>query len=139
MSSPSQRVRIAIERLWECSPTEMPKEEFYEAVMEDVESSIWEEREERNKHMLVGTVNVSKIDKKFLIDGKKGKYLDLVIFENRDGEDEYGNTHVVYQGVGKEARARGERGPIIGNLKTLGNEKRNSAPAKDDDGDDIPF
>jgi hypothetical protein len=39
--------------------------------------------------------------------------------ENRDGPDQYGNDGFVCQGVSKEAKAKGERGPIIGNWRNV--------------------
>jgi hypothetical protein len=84
-------------------------------------------------------VNVSLIDKTHLFKGKKGKYLDLVLIENRDGVDQYGNTHMIVQGVSKEAREAGVRGPILGNCKLeapqqRGGQARQRPPAKDDGG-----
>jgi hypothetical protein len=67
--------------------------------------------------MIIAKINVTRILKEHLYQGKNGKYLDLVIFENKNGPDQYGNTHMVIQGVSKEARDRGVKGPIIGNLK----------------------
>lgn len=90
-------------------------------------------------------INVSKIDKTALFEGKNGKYLDLVLFENRDGTDQYGNDGFVTQDIGKERREAGERGPIIGNWRDLGDRKPAVKPAAkhepetEDDGDDIPF
>jgi hypothetical protein len=88
-------------------------------------------------------INVSKIDKTALYDGKNGKYLDLVMFENKNGEDQYGNLGFVTQDIGKDRRLAGEKGPIIGNFKEIQSrasnaELNNSAPINQD-GDDIPF
>jgi hypothetical protein len=66
-------------------------------------------------------LNVSKIDKTALFEGKNGaKYLDLTLMENRNGPDQYGNTHMCVQDLGKERRLAGEKGPILGNGKTIG-------------------
>ena len=54
-------------------------------------------------------VNVDKIDKKRLFDGKKGRYLDLVLFETPDSE--YGDYMI------KQRGDKGERMPILGNGK----------------------
>lgn len=62
-------------------------------------------------------INVTKVLKQHLYQGKNGKYLDLAAFPNKDGPDQYGNMHFVCQEVSKEARQRGEKGPIIGNLR----------------------
>ena len=61
-------------------------------------------------------LNVSRIIKDHLYAGKNGKYLDLVAWPNKNGPDQYGNTHMVCQELSKEARDAGEKGPIIGNL-----------------------
>ena len=108
--------------------------------------------------MITLKINCSRIAKEHLYAGKNGKYLDLALFENRDGIDQYGNDGFVTQSVGKDARERGEKGPIIGNWKRL--EKRaqqpsrpaakpqkpadplNGAPGRDGgpiDDDDVPF
>ena len=73
-------------------------------------------------------IDVSKIIKEYLFKGKKGTYLDCVLWENRDGEDQYGNTHSLQQELPKEARERGEKAPYIGNGKWL--QQRQAAPAR---------
>jgi hypothetical protein len=62
-------------------------------------------------------INVTRIDKTALFPGKNGKYLDLVLWENKDGRDQYGNDGFVTQDIGKERRLAGEKGPILGNWK----------------------
>jgi hypothetical protein len=54
-------------------------------------------------------VNVDKIDKKRLFEGKKGRYLDLVLFETPDSD--YGEWMV------KQRGDKGEKMPILGNGK----------------------
>ena len=84
-------------------------------------------------------------------------YLDLVAWPNKNGPDQYGNTHMVCQELSREARDKGERGPIIGNLllpedefmptgKVTGDvrsERKKQSPATStdsvNDDDDIPF
>jgi hypothetical protein len=70
--------------------------------------------------MITLKINVSKIDKSAIFEGKNGKYCDFVLFENKDGTDQYGNDGFVTQDIGKERRLAGERGPIIGNWKNIG-------------------
>jgi hypothetical protein len=41
-------------------------------------------------------IDVTKIDKAQLY---KGKFLDLVLWENRDGPGQYGDTHMIVQSV----------------------------------------
>ena len=99
--------------------------------------------------MIVLKINVTRIDKDHLFDGKNGKYLDLALMENKDGPDQYGNNGFVTQGISKEKRDAGERGPIVGNWKHVGQTKapapQKPNPAADPlneapiDNDDIPF
>ena len=110
--------------------------------------------------MITLNINATKIDKSALYEGKNGKYLNLVLFDNRDGPDQYGNNGFVTQDIGKERREAGERGPIIGNWKHVETrstsqngakpptqDKHNTAKAnayqpettQDDADDEIPF
>lgn len=54
-------------------------------------------------------VNVDKVDKAKLFEGKKGRYLDLVLFETPDSE--YGDYLV------KQRGEKDEKMPILGNGK----------------------
>jgi hypothetical protein len=96
--------------------------------------------------MITAKINVTKILKQHLYQGKQGKYLDLIIWENKDGPDDYGNTHIICQSLSKEARERGEKRPIIGNLKLEQDRpparptpKQPAAPADDNDDPEVPF
>jgi len=79
--------------------------------------------------------------------GEKGAYLDLDMRENRDGPDDYDNTHMLTISPTAAQRAAKERTPIVGNAKTLtfGSSSapsaapRQAAQAEDDDGDFVPF
>ena len=109
-------------------------------------------------------IDVTKLLKQHFYKGKKGTYCTLVIWENRDGADEYGNTHSVKQEIPKEARDAGEQEPYVGNGTIIGPEfapqergredeprrdrgRTSAPPARDsrptynqmDDQDDIPF
>ena len=68
-------------------------------------------------------IDVTKIDKTKLFKGAKGTYLYLTLIENRNGPDQYGNDFMVVQDLGKEARERGEKGPILGNGKMIGGNR----------------
>lgn len=68
--------------------------------------------------MISVSINVSKIDKAHLYEGKQGKYLNLVLWETEN--DKYGNDYRVVQGVSKEARQSGVKGAILGNGKIVG-------------------
>jgi hypothetical protein len=49
-------------------------------------------------------------------------YLNLEAISNRDGEDQYGNTHFIAEPVTKDERQSGVKLPIIGNGKEWTNE-----------------
>ena len=91
--------------------------------------------------MITAKINVTRIEKEHLFVGKNGKYLDLVIWENKNGPDQYGNTHFICQGISKEARDAGQRGPIIGNMKMeIPQPAPETTPAIDAmDDDEAPF
>lgn len=67
--------------------------------------------------MITVSVDVTKIDRKRLYAGKKGKYLDLVLIETKSSP--YGD-YIVKQAVTKEERQRGVSLPILGNGKNWG-------------------
>lgn len=91
--------------------------------------------------MITIKINVTRVLKEHLYARKNGKYLDLIAFENKNGPDQYGNTHMVIQSLSKEARARGEKGPILGNMKIEGAKPAAYAQFQkaDDTGDVVPF
>ena len=77
--------------------------------------------------MIIAKIDVTKIDKAHMFKGNKGTYLDLVLMENRQGPDQYGNDGMVVQGVSKESRNAGIKGPIIGNYRV---HNAHQAPAQ---------
>lgn len=93
-------------------------------------------------------IDVTKIEKARLFEGKKGTYLDAVFLYDSES-DEYGNNGVIIQSVSKEEREQGVKGAILGNAKVLFSEENKPAkePAKsadipsdfDDVNDDLPF
>ena len=85
-------------------------------------------------------IDVNKIDKKRLYKGKKGTYLNGVIFLNEE-PDEYGNIGFICESVSKEEREQGVKGEILGNVKILGNSKPtvNEPVDFDDDSSELPF
>jgi hypothetical protein len=93
--------------------------------------------------MITISINVTRIDKTALFEGKTGKFLNLALRENKDGPDQYGNTGFVAQDLGKERREAGERGPIIGNWKVVGGNKPTPKPQatqpEENNRPDIPF
>ena len=74
--------------------------------------------------MISVTINVSKINKEYLYEGKQGKYLNIVLFPTEN--DQYGNDWIVKQSLTKEQRAAGVKAPIIGNGKNMGGSKPTS-------------
>jgi len=97
-------------------------------------------------------IDVTKIDKARLFEGKKGKYLDATVFIDLSFADEYGNHGMITQDVSKEEKERGDRGAILGNAKVFWQgegkqQQRTVAPSVsgpdigkfDDDLDSIPF
>jgi len=54
-------------------------------------------------------INIDKVDKEKFFKGKKGRYLDLVLFETPDSD--YGDYMV------KQRGEKGEKMPILGNAK----------------------
>lgn len=98
--------------------------------------------------MIALKIDVKKLDKSHFFTGKTAVYADLVLKDNKDGTDQYGNDGFIVQSVSKEARARQERGPIVGNWKHIGTKTPPAAtpapttppsatPTLDDS--DIPF
>ena len=69
------------------------------------------------KHGIGISINVSKIQKERLFQGKSGKYLDLTLFLDTKEKDQYGNSGMVTQSVSQEERAQGIKGEILGNAK----------------------
>ena len=84
--------------------------------------------------MISASINVAKIDKSKLIDGKKGKYLNLTIWLN-DEPDQFGNDVSIQQSLTKEERESGAEKIYLGNGKL--NVKDNAPQAVDSS--DIPF
>jgi len=88
-------------------------------------------------------IDVTKIDKERLFQGKKGTYLDATVFLD-DDPGQYGDNGMITQDVSKEEREAGTKGAILGNatiFKVLDDE-RTEAPAATTgpgDMDDIPF
>jgi hypothetical protein len=64
--------------------------------------------------MIFAKIDVTKINKARIFEGKKGKYLDLVLLYE---PDDFGNTGKVRQSISKEERDRGVKGEEIGTWK----------------------
>jgi len=96
--------------------------------------------------MITAKIDVTKILKDELYKGQKGTYLDLVLFENKNGEDANGNHGIVKQSLSKATREAGEvEAPILGNYKQKDFQPKSApaarpaVPAAPDADDDLPF
>lgn len=77
--------------------------------------------------MITLSIDRQKIDKERM---KKGRYYDFVLFENKEGRNEWGHDGFVAHSVTKEEREQGVRGAIVGNWKdTARNEGDTQKPA----------
>jgi len=86
------------------------------------------------------SINLEKIDKSKIIAGKKGKYLNLTVGGNRDGEDQYGNTHYCFQSQSKEEREGKAEKNYLGNGKEfVFNNDTATASTSSNNEDDLPF
>ena len=69
-----------------------------------------------------GSINLLAIDQQYKIKGAKGTYVNIKVIETPDNQ--YGYSHMIVQKLPKEAFDRGERGAILGNLKSWNNQPR---------------
>lgn len=77
--------------------------------------------------MLTAKIDLNKVDKTKLFAGKNGaQYLDVVLIETPNNR--YGDSHMVCQSVSREDRAKGIKGAILGNARTVGVTQHQSAP-----------
>ena len=74
------------------------------------------------KQITTVKVNMDKVDPQWIVKGKNGKWLDLILIPTPNNVYGYGN--MVVQAVTKQAREEGKRGPIVGNTKLIISEKR---------------
>lgn len=93
--------------------------------------------------MITLSLDVTKVDKNFLAPGKQGqKYLNLILSENREGPDKYGNHGIVKQSVPKEQRNTVKL-PIIGNYKVWppreGEAPATSPKPQNANSEDVPW
>jgi hypothetical protein len=64
------------------------------------------------------SLNLSSIDASKVIEGKKGKYLNLTVAVN-DETNDYGQNVSLYHSQTKEAREGGEKRQYLGNGKVV--------------------
>jgi hypothetical protein len=97
-----------------------------------------------SEYKFIASINIDgrKIDK---ANGKKkgdAIYFDFALME-KSSPDQYRDDGMVVQSVSKEARERGEKGPIVGNFRYA--KPQGQQPAKqpetpkDDDGETLSF
>ena len=67
-------------------------------------------------------IDVSKIEKARLFNGKKGVYLDATVFIDTAELDQYGNSGMITQDVSKDEKAQNVKGAILGNCKVFWND-----------------
>lgn len=93
------------------------------------------------------SIDVTKIDKARLYEGKKGKYLTATTFVDLDNVDQYDNNGFIAEKVSKDEQEAGTKGTILGNVKVFwkgeGQAKPQGKPQPsssfEDDLSDIPF
>lgn len=81
------------------------------------------------------SIDLKKIDKSKLIEGKKGTYLNLTASLN-DEADAYGNDVAVYVSQSKEEREGKQKRNYLGNGKVVWSS---DAPASAETTSDFPF
>lgn len=89
-------------------------------------------------------INLSKIDKSKIVEGKQGKYLDLTLFLNPDEEGKYGDHGAITMKQGKDEKDAPK--VYVGNAKVFWSDSSPApqAPAvgggsDDPFDDDIPW
>lgn len=98
--------------------------------------------------LISASIDVSKISKNKLIEGAKGKYLNITISIN-DEVDQYGNQVGIYESQSKDERDAKEKKNYLGNGKIAwssdgGSTAKPSAPASKpapivEEESDLPF
>ena len=92
-------------------------------------------------------IDVTKLTKDRLFKGEKGTYANLTIAAYMDGENQYGDTHSVYESQSKEEREAKMDRVYVGNGKEFifgGNGETKTAPrpepvTADVDDEELPF
>ena len=69
--------------------------------------------EDKTKGGILGlNINLGKVDKGALFQGKTGTWLGMTILLKTE-RDEYGNDGMIVQDIGKDRREAGERGASV--------------------------
>ena len=89
--------------------------------------------------MISLSIDCTKIPRDQIIEGKKpckdghtAKYINLILKENRDGQDAYGNDGFLSMSVSKEDREAGVKGVIVGNYKIIGAQRQSTTSQHED-------
>lgn len=101
--------------------------------------------------LLIGSIDLTKIDKKRIISTDKNgqpfqngaKYLNIVLWIN-DEVDQYGNIASIQESITKEEREKGVKPTYLGNLKNVAGqnikeEKPEELLNNEEIDDDLPF
>lgn len=92
--------------------------------------------------ILAGSIDLAKIDKSKIIEGKTGaKYYNVLIMVN-DEKDKYGNDASISEGQTKEEREAKMKKKFIGNAKTVFESdatKPIEKKAVESESNDLPF
>lgn len=88
--------------------------------------------------LITASLDISKIDKSKIIEGKKGKYINLTLWVN-DQEDQFGNNVSIQQSLSKEEREAGAEKIYLGNGKVRDGGGATPAPAANAGSNDLPF
>lgn len=75
-------------------------------------------------------LNLKAIPEEKVFVGQKGDYVDLVLHDNKNGTDQYGNDGFVAIDTTKEERDAGTKGVIVGNWRHVGGGNKAQAAAK---------
>jgi len=88
--------------------------------------------------VITASIDLTKIPKDKIVVGQKGKYLNIVIGERKDGADQYGNTHWIKVQKPKDSQ---EDDIYLGNGKTWSQNtsSANTAQAPQGEDDSLPF
>jgi hypothetical protein len=91
--------------------------------------------------MIKISVNLSKLPKDKMTTSKTGeKWINLILWENRDGLDKFGNTHAL--SVSKTKEEKDQPNVYVGNGKDMSVQATtapNAIGKSDNDNDDLPF
>jgi hypothetical protein len=79
--------------------------------------------------IVAGSIDLSKIDKSRIVEGKNGSKYYNIIINIADEKDQYGNDTSITTGQTKEERENKEKRQFIGNGKIIWSGEKKSTPA----------